>query len=251
MYSLVLMAALSTGTNAPDFHFHPQPSPVSGCHGCGGCVGWPHPGFGYYGTCDGGCWGVGHSWLNQGNIFPPVPPTLSKEEQEKEDKEKKEKDAKDRLEQAREKAREDEERKMIEEEARTKVRKDSEDRKKKEMEEEERKRKEKEEKEKAPENLKAPMKEQGAAQNSRATLVVNLPADARLFIDNEPTRTTSAARTFRTPDLLSGEVYGYELRAEVEVAGRTFTVTRRIRLKAGEEVRTTFDDPRPSATALP
>ena len=256
MYSLVLMAALSTGTGAPDFHFPPVPGPYSGgpgygCHGCGGCIGgcFGH-GYGYYGTCDGGCWGVGHSWLNQGNVFPPVPPTPSKEEQDQIDKDKKEKDLKDRLDQAREKAHEDEMRKQVEEEARTKARKEFEDRKKQEMEEEERKRKERE-KDKEPEKLKEPMKEKGAAESLRAILVVTLPADARLFIDNQPTRTTTGSRTFRTPELQSGEVYAYELRAEISVEGRTLAVTRRIRLKAGEEVRTTFDDPRTVTATQP
>src|SRR5947209_5368237 len=59
MYSVVLMAALSTGGEAPAFGRH-------GCHGCWGCCGgcWGCHGccggcWGCCGGCCGGCWGCG------------------------------------------------------------------------------------------------------------------------------------------------------------------------------------------------
>jgi uncharacterized protein (TIGR03000 family) len=79
-------------------------------------------------------------------------------------------------------------------------------------------------------------------------VVVELPADARLFVDGKATSTTSAVRTFQTPDLVAGETYTYVLRAEVEVDGKPVTQTQRILLRVGEEPRIRFDDPRSSAT---
>jgi len=44
-----------------------------------------------------------------------------------------------------------------------------------------------------------------------ATLVVSLPADARLIIDGEATTSTTARRTFVSPELAPGKTYSYNL----------------------------------------
>src|SRR5438105_8594780 len=51
MYSLVMMAALSTGTNAPAHWFS------HGCHGCFGCNGCYGSCYGCWGSCH-GCWSI-------------------------------------------------------------------------------------------------------------------------------------------------------------------------------------------------
>jgi uncharacterized protein (TIGR03000 family) len=48
-----------------------------------------------------------------------------------------------------------------------------------------------------------------------AMLVVHLPADAVLTVDDQATTATSTVRTFRTPDLEFGHEYVYTLRAQV------------------------------------
>src|SRR5438067_10787450 len=58
-----------------------------------------------------------------------------------------------------------------------------------------------------------------------ATIVVFLPADARLTIDDTPTRSTSNLRAFVTPPLEPGKVYHYTLRAESIRDGRPISVT--------------------------
>jgi hypothetical protein len=53
-----------------------------------------------------------------------------------------------------------------------------------------------------------------AAQESlRATVIVLLPEDARLFFDDNLTRQTGITRTYTTPQLAAGSEYYYQLRA--------------------------------------
>jgi len=229
MYSVVLMAALGSGLNAPDFHFHKAPV-VAGCTGCQGgvacygmpmgvqppvgCGGVPYPAafgtgtsYSYYGTCDGGGWGVGRSWMNHVPVLPPLPPTNTTDP--KTEPEKPEFNL-----------------------------------------------------EKYwfgfppadPEMLNPPSKEPEKDKNKevdarRAKVIVHLPKDAKLFIDDAPTKATSDVRSFRTPALEKAQTYYYLLRAEFEVEGRPTVLTKRIALKAGEETRAYFDDPRSVASS--
>jgi uncharacterized protein (TIGR03000 family) len=66
-----------------------------------------------------------------------------------------------------------------------------------------------------------------------AMLVVNLPADARLTVDGESTRSTSTRRTFTSPPLVPGKSYSYTLRAEFTKNGETLTVTKRVPVRTG------------------
>ena len=66
-----------------------------------------------------------------------------------------------------------------------------------------------------------------------ATVVVRLPADARLTIDGEPTRSRGATRTFQSPPLQAGAPSQYVLRAEIVRDGRALSVRQRVRVLAG------------------
>jgi uncharacterized protein (TIGR03000 family) len=79
----------------------------------------------------------------------------------------------------------------------------------------------------------------GSSQAARASLVVALPAGARLFIDDRPI-TTGRESTFRTPKLEPGEEYYYQVRVEVERNGRTVQESRKLVFRAGDEVRASF-----------
>lgn len=76
-----------------------------------------------------------------------------------------------------------------------------------------------------------------------ATIEVTLPASAKLTIDNNPTRSTSAVRTFVTPALEAGQDYYYSLQAEMVVDGETKTTTQRIMVRAGETSRVAMEFP--------
>jgi uncharacterized protein (TIGR03000 family) len=74
-----------------------------------------------------------------------------------------------------------------------------------------------------------------------ATIVVNLPADAKLLIDDVATTSTSATRVFSSPALERGKEYTYTLKAEVNKDGKTMTATKTVTVRAGEETRVTME----------
>src|SRR6516164_8001297 len=63
----------------------------------------------------------------------------------------------------------------------------------------------------------APPKKEGATWRmpspTSARLIVELPENAKLFVDDQPMKTISAKRAFRTPTLEPGQAYYYMLRA--------------------------------------
>src|SRR5262249_46280138 len=70
-----------------------------------------------------------------------------------------------------------------------------------------------------------------------ATIVVSLPANARLTIDGAPTTSTSPTPLFATPVLQTGRDFYYTLRAEVVRNGQTVAQTQRVAVRAGQETR--------------
>jgi uncharacterized protein (TIGR03000 family) len=76
-----------------------------------------------------------------------------------------------------------------------------------------------------------------------ATILVSLPADAKLTFDDAQTTSTSAERTFVTPNLQPDTEYHYTLKATIVRAGETLNTTRRIAVRAGEEARVSLEFP--------
>lgn len=74
----------------------------------------------------------------------------------------------------------------------------------------------------------------------RARVVVSLPANGKLFVDDLPIRNAAEIKTFRTPELSKGQQYFYEMRAEVLVDGKVVSRTQRVTLTAGETIRADF-----------
>lgn len=74
-----------------------------------------------------------------------------------------------------------------------------------------------------------------------ARLTVELPAAAKLYVDGELVKGESANRNFHTPDLPGGKTFYYDLKAEVEVNGKTVTEEKRVLVKAGDAVSESFD----------
>ncbi len=72
------------------------------------------------------------------------------------------------------------------------------------------------------------------ADVNQATLVVNLPEDATLTVDNEPTSSTSGNRVFVTPSLEAGKEYEYTLKAQVVRDGKVRTATAQVTVRPGE-----------------
>jgi uncharacterized protein (TIGR03000 family) len=76
--------------------------------------------------------------------------------------------------------------------------------------------------------------------NNRAKVVVQLPPDAKLYVDDQPIKTTADRQTFNTPQLQRGQTYFYEVRAEAVRDGKTVAETRRVLIRAGQEVTVDF-----------
>ncbi len=80
----------------------------------------------------------------------------------------------------------------------------------------------------------------GAIQRDRAKVVVQLPAGAKLFVDDQPIKTTEARQQFSTPRLQPGQTYFYEVRAEAVRDGKTLVETQRVLVRPGQEVTVSF-----------
>ncbi len=82
-----------------------------------------------------------------------------------------------------------------------------------------------------------------APSTSYATVVISLPADAKLTANGQATTTTSDRRVFITPELQTGKSYSYVFKMTVERNGKTIEDTRRVVVRAGEESKVAFDTP--------
>ncbi len=75
---------------------------------------------------------------------------------------------------------------------------------------------------------------------NRARLIVELPGDAQLWVDDCLTTKTSNERVFNVPELKPGWKYQYILRAEISRNGQTFSETQRVIVQAGAQVTVDF-----------
>jgi uncharacterized protein (TIGR03000 family) len=85
-------------------------------------------------------------------------------------------------------------------------------------------------------------KEKTDLDSETSTIVVHLPAEAKLFVDNVACPLTSDERSFRTPKLQPGRQYYYMLKAEVTRDGEPVVETKKIYVAAGKKVTVDFGD---------
>jgi uncharacterized protein (TIGR03000 family) len=86
-------------------------------------------------------------------------------------------------------------------------------------------------------------KKEGTAAPTRARLLVQVPADAKLYIDGRLMKSTSGSRTYSTPALEPGQLYYYELRAEMVRDGKVVSEAKRVIVRAGQDSRAIFAEP--------
>jgi uncharacterized protein (TIGR03000 family) len=92
-----------------------------------------------------------------------------------------------------------------------------------------------------PSTEKPKLIEKGKAEAAApATIIVNLPATARLTIDGAVTTSTSARRVFESPVLEVGKVYSYTLNAEINQDGKTVVASKNVTISAGATVNVTL-----------
>ena len=80
-----------------------------------------------------------------------------------------------------------------------------------------------------------------ASLNVPATIVVSLPADARLIVDGTSTSSTSDRRTLVTPELEFGSTYVYTMRAEIVRDGQTVAQVQTVNVRGGEVSTVNFN----------
>lgn len=102
-----------------------------------------------------------------------------------------------------------------------------------------------------PEPVPPPKKADDKEVSAKARLIVEVPADTRLYIDDQLMKSTAKTRAFTTPPLAPGQTYYYDVRVEVPRNGHTYVETRRVIVRAGEVVRENFEKLEPEVAAGP
>lgn len=74
-----------------------------------------------------------------------------------------------------------------------------------------------------------------------AKLILDVPANAKLFVDDLPMTGKEVTRQFATPVLEPGQTYYYTVRVESNRDGKPVSETRRVLVRAGELVRESFN----------
>jgi uncharacterized protein (TIGR03000 family) len=95
------------------------------------------------------------------------------------------------------------------------------------------------------EELEKPKNKTGVKETmapTRAKLLIELPTDAKLFVDDMPVKATAEVLTLHTPPLEPGKDYFYIVRIERMRDGRPLSETRRILVRAGQVARADFKD---------
>ena len=93
---------------------------------------------------------------------------------------------------------------------------------------------------KPPKDTEKPKEE--SAVPAPATIIVSLPADAKLTIDDAATTSTSSLRVFNSPTLPVGRDFHYTLKAEYSRDGKPVTRSKEVTVRAGGETRVNLND---------
>jgi uncharacterized protein (TIGR03000 family) len=98
----------------------------------------------------------------------------------------------------------------------------------------------------APETVPAPVKEGEKTKKetylgNQGKVIVQLPADAKLFVDGQPIQLSSSVRNVLTPELLPGQDYYYVVKATVNRDGQTVEDSKRVVVRAGMVSRVDFN----------
>lgn len=88
----------------------------------------------------------------------------------------------------------------------------------------------------------APTATASNGRTARATVVVTLPADARLAADGRALNLTGTERKFVSPELPVDQEFLYRFTAQYERDGETVSVTKKVTVRAGSTVSVEFAD---------
>jgi len=74
-----------------------------------------------------------------------------------------------------------------------------------------------------------------------ATIIVSLPANATLTIDDAATTSTDSTRVFTSPVLPAGREFHYTLKAQMVRDGKSVVVSKEVTVRAGETTHATME----------
>jgi uncharacterized protein (TIGR03000 family) len=80
-------------------------------------------------------------------------------------------------------------------------------------------------------------------QDSIAHVTATLPSDAKVWFDGTLMNSTGSVRDFKTPTLVPGSRYYYDVKATWNQNGRQVTQTQRVKITAGAHVNVRFPVP--------
>lgn len=75
-----------------------------------------------------------------------------------------------------------------------------------------------------------------------ARLIIETPANAKLYVDDVPLASAPNPRVFATPALDSNRAYYYQVRVESQIDGQPVSESRQVIVRAGETTRATFTE---------
>jgi uncharacterized protein (TIGR03000 family) len=71
-------------------------------------------------------------------------------------------------------------------------------------------------------------------------LTVELPADAKFYVDGQLTKGEGSQRFFHTPELPHDKTFFYDLKAEITVDGKLVVENKRVLVRGGEQISESF-----------
>lgn len=93
----------------------------------------------------------------------------------------------------------------------------------------------------APPPKEAPKPGAAAAPGS-AKLIIDVPDNAKVYVDDQLLQTPAGKRSFSTPPLERGVAYYYIFRAEVVVDGKSHSESKRVIVRAGDTSQLAFSE---------
>lgn len=79
-----------------------------------------------------------------------------------------------------------------------------------------------------------------AAPSDRAVLALQVPADAKIWVQGEATKQSGEVRTFVSPPLVPGRVYTYSVKAQWSANGKPIEQSQTVTVKAGNRSQLLF-----------
>ncbi len=71
-------------------------------------------------------------------------------------------------------------------------------------------------------------------------MIIEVPTDAKVYIDGNLTKSRNDVRHFYTPELDPRQTYFYDVRVEYSVNGRAIRQDKRVYVQAGDVLRESF-----------